>query len=115
MWHLRLGHIELERIKKLVKEGPLASLQVGSLSTYKFCLEGKITKRPFNAKGNRANECREPIHSNVCRLFNIQVRGGYEYFVTFTNDYSRYGYVYLMRCRFDTFENIKEYRVLVEK
>ncbi|KAL8125161.1 hypothetical protein AgCh_012728 [Apium graveolens] len=27
---------------------------------------------------------------------NIQARGGYEYFVTFIDDYSRYGYVYLL-------------------
>ena len=38
-WHLRLGHSGLERIKRLVKEGPLESLQVGSLPTCESCLE----------------------------------------------------------------------------
>ena len=114
-WHLRLGHIGLERIKRLVKEGPLESLQVGSLPTCESCLEGKMTKRPFNAKGNRATECLELIHSDVCGPFNVQARGGYEYFVTFTDDYSRYGHVYLMRRKSDTFEKFKEYRALVEK
>ena len=113
--HLRLGHIGLERNKRLVKEGPLESLQVGSLPTCESCLEGKMTKRPFNAKGNRATECLELIHSDVCGPFNVQARGGYEYFVTFTDDYSRYGHVYLMRRKFGTFEKFKEYRALVEK
>ena len=48
-----------------------------------------MTKRPFNAKGNRATECLEHIHSDVCGPFNVQARGGYEYFIIFTDDYSR--------------------------
>ena len=49
-WHLRLGHIGLERIKRLMKEGPLESLQIGSLLTCESYLEENMTKRPFNAK-----------------------------------------------------------------
>ena len=114
-WHLRLGHIGLERIKRLVKEGPLESLQVGSFPTCESCLEGKLTKRPFTAKGTRATECLQLIHSDVCGPFNIQARGGYDYFVTFTDDFSRFGQIYLMRHKSDTFEKFKEYKALVER
>ena len=31
LWHLRLGHINLERIYRLIKEGPLRELRVGTL------------------------------------------------------------------------------------
>ena len=61
------------------------------------CLEGKMTKSPFKAKGYRATKQLELVHTDVCGPMSVQARGGYEYFVTFTNDYSRYGYVYLMR------------------
>ena len=61
------------------------------------CLEGKMTKRPLNAKGRRAQE-----------------KGGYEYFITFTDDYSRYGYVYLMRQTYKAFEKFKEFKAEVE-
>ena len=40
LWHLRLGHINQERIKRLVKDGPLNSLHVDSLPTCESCLEG---------------------------------------------------------------------------
>ena len=93
MWHLRLGHISLDRIKRLVKEGPLKSLQVGTLPTCESCLEGKMTRRPFSAKGTRATDCLELVHSDVYGPINVQARGGYEYFLTFTDDYSRYGHV----------------------
>ena len=64
---------------------------------YESFLEGKITKRPFNAKGKRAQDLLELIHSDVCDPMSIQARGGYEYFITFTDDYSRFDYVYLMK------------------
>ena len=54
LWHLRLGHINLDRINRLVKEGPLRKLKVGSLPVCESYLEGKIGKRPFSAKGERA-------------------------------------------------------------
>ena len=43
------------------------------------CLEGEMTKRPFNAKGRRAQELLELVHSDVCDLMSIQARCGYEY------------------------------------
>ena len=54
MLHLRLGHINLDRINRLVKDGSLRDLNVGTLPACESCLEGKMTKRPFFAKGNRA-------------------------------------------------------------
>ena len=41
-------------------------------------------------------------------------RGGFQYFVTFTDDLSRYGYVYLMRHKSETFEKFKEFQNKVE-
>ena len=45
---------------------------------------------------------------------SIQARGGYEYFITFTDDYSRFGYVYLMKRKSEPFEKFKEFRAEVE-
>ena len=45
---------------------------------------------------------------------SIQERGGYEYFITFTDDYSRFGYVYLMKWKSEAFEKFKEFRAEVE-
>lgn len=36
-------------------------------------------------------------------------------YVTFIDDYSRYGYIYLMHRKNETFEKFKEYRAEVEK
>ena len=62
LWHLRQSHINLNRIKRLVSDGPLSDLKVDDLPTCESCLEGKMTKRSFSAKGARATECLGLIH-----------------------------------------------------
>ena len=115
LWHLRLGHISLDRINRLTKDGPLKELTVGSLPICESCLEGKMTKRPFSAKGKRANKPLELVHTDVCGPLSVQARGGYEYFVSFIDDYSRYGCIYLMRRKSETFGKFKEFRAEAEK
>ena len=46
---------------------------------------------------------------------SIHARGGFIYFITFIDDYSRYGYLYLMRYKYEAFEKFKEFRNEVEK
>ena len=41
---------------------------------------------------------------------SVEARGGYRYFLTFTDDLSRYGYIYLMKHKFETSENFKEFQ-----
>ena len=45
----------------------------------------------------------------------MHARGVYLYFVTFIDDYSRYGYCYLMKYKSKTSEKFKEFRAEVEK
>ena len=115
MWHLRLGHINSSRIHGLVKSGILNSLIFEPIPVCESCLEGKMTKRPFKAKGNRATIQLELVHTDVCGPMSVQARGGYEYFITFTDDYSRYGYVYLMRHKSEAFDKFREYKAEAEK
>ena len=51
IWLLRLGHINLERIRRLVTSGLLSPLDVTTLPVCEPCLEGKMTMRHFKAKG----------------------------------------------------------------
>ncbi|KAH9679431.1 hypothetical protein KPL71_026128 [Citrus sinensis] len=74
-----------------------------------------MTKKSFSAKGVRATVPLELVHTDVCGPINVQARGGYEYFITFTDDYSRYSYVYLMHHKSEALEKFKEYRAEIEK
>ena len=69
LWHLRLGHISLDRINRLTKDDPLKDINVGSLPVCESCLEGKMTKRHFFKNGTRATECLELIYNNIYEPF----------------------------------------------
>ncbi|KAK8523031.1 hypothetical protein V6N12_073742 [Hibiscus sabdariffa] len=69
-----------------------------------------MTKAPFSGKGERASDLLGLIHSDVCGPMNTQARGGYQYFITFTDDFSRYGYIYLMHHKSESLENLKEFK-----
>jgi len=73
-----------------------------------------MTKAPFTKIGERTNELLALIHTDVCGPMSICVRGGFSYFITFTDDFSRYGYVYLMRHKYESFEKFKEFKSEVE-
>src|SRR5215216_787727 len=45
---------------------------------------------------------------------SVEARGSYRYFLTFTDDLSRYGYIYLMKHKSETFEKFKEFQSEVE-
>ncbi|KAK8660946.1 hypothetical protein V6N13_051851 [Hibiscus sabdariffa] len=47
---------------------------------------------------------------NGARVAALAARGGYPYFITFTDDYSRYGYIYLMRHKSEALEKFKEFK-----
>ena len=105
----------LKRIDRLVKSGVLPSFEVEPISICQSCLEGKMTKRPFSSKGNRAQGLLDLVHTDVCGPMSIRAREGYRYFVTFIDDYSRYGYTYLLRHKSETFDRFKEFKAEAEK
>ena len=96
LWHCRLSHIGLERMKKLHADGFLESLDYESFDTCEPCLMGKMTKTPFSGTMERAAGLLVIIHTDVCGPVSVEARGGYRYFLTFTDDLSRYGYIFLM-------------------
>ena len=95
---------KLNRIQRLIKSKTLCSLILEDLLICKSCIEGKRTKMSFITKGVKVKECLKLVHMNACGPFIIHALGGYEYFITFTNDCSSYGYIYLMHGKFDAID-----------
>jgi hypothetical protein len=109
IWHCRLGHINEKHIQKLHKYGLLSLFDFESFDTCESCLLGKMTKAPFTSQSERASDLLGLVHTDVCGPMSSVARGGFQYFITFTDDFSRYGYIYLMRHKFELFEKFKEF------
>ena len=107
LWHCRLGHIGVKRMKKIHADGLLESLDYESLDACEPCLMGKMTKTPFSGTMERATDLLEIIHTDVCIPMSIKARGGYRYFMTFTDDLSRYECIYLMKHKSEIVERFK--------
>ena len=73
-----------------------------------------MAKAPFPGKGQRAKELLELIHTDVCGPMSHPARGGFSYFITFTDDFSRYGYIYLIKHKSEALEKFKEFKNEVE-
>ena len=115
LWHMRLGHIGVRRLSRLVKDGRIPDLTIESYPVCESCIQGKMTKAPFIGVGHRATDLLELIHSDVYGPMYHTAMGGFRYFVIFIDDLSRYGYVFLIKHKSETFEKFKEFRNEVEK
>ena len=107
LWHCRLGHINKKRISQLQKSGLLEANENESFDICESCLCGKMTKSPFSGSSERASDLLGIIHTDVCGPFKVMTRYGERYYITFTDDFSRYGYVFLMKHKHEAFEKFK--------
>nr|GEX82151.1 hypothetical protein [Tanacetum cinerariifolium] len=114
LWHCRLGHISKKRIEKLQHDGLIDSTDLRAFEKCISCMSGKMARKPYTHQVERAKDLLGLIHTDVCGSFKIVSRQGVSYFVTFTNDFSRYGYVYLLKHKHEVFETFKVIQKEVE-
>nr|GEW43742.1 hypothetical protein [Tanacetum cinerariifolium] len=103
-----------KRIEKLQHDILLNSIDIESLGKCVSCMSGKMARKPYSHQVERAKDLLRLIHTDVCGPFRIMSRQGANYFVTFTDDFSRYSYVYLLKHKHEVFETFKVFQKEVE-
>nr|GEZ58711.1 retrovirus-related Pol polyprotein from transposon TNT 1-94 [Tanacetum cinerariifolium] len=78
------------------------------------CMSEKMAMKPYTHQVEKAKDLLGLIHTDVCGPFKIMSRQGASYFVTFTDDFSRYGYVYLLKHKHEVFETFRVFHKEVE-
>ncbi|GJW01537.1 retrotransposon protein, putative, ty1-copia subclass [Tanacetum coccineum] len=114
LWHCRLGHISKKRIEKFQHDGLLNSTDLRAFEKCVSCMSGKMARKPYTHQAKRVKYLLGLIHTDVYDLFKILLRQGASYFITFTDDFSRYGYVYLLKHKHEVFETFKVFQKEVE-
>ena len=112
LWHSHLTHVNFRSLKLMAKNGYI-TYENDDHDKCEISIQAKMTKLPF-PKSERNTEILQIIHSNICELNGNLTRGGNRYFATFTDDYSRYTYVYLMKHKDEVFDKFKLYKSIVE-
>ena len=95
LWHKYLDHISRERMKRLIKNEILPYLDFTDLNICVDCIKGKQIKHTKKWT-TRSTHLLEIVHTNICGPFDVNSFGKERYFITFIDDYSHYGYVYLL-------------------
>jgi hypothetical protein len=113
LWHCHLGHISRGRIERLVKESILPPLEFSDLDQCVDCIKVKYVKQ--SKKGaKRSTGLLEIIHTDNCGPFHVMSVDGFDSFITFTDDYSRYGYIYPIKEKSEALDKFKIFKAEVE-
>lgn len=117
-WHERLGHVNYGGLKKMVKDQVNVGMKCKGMTTpdvCRACVYGKATHKPFPTIGGaRASRLLGLVHTDVCGPMPVPSRGGALYFVTFTDDKSRWTHVCFLKAKSETFSRYKEWMLKAE-
>nr|GEV89334.1 hypothetical protein [Tanacetum cinerariifolium] len=100
-----------------VVSNKIAKLNLDSTLLWHYVLDilaRSMARKPYSHQVERAKDLLRLIHTDVCGPFRTVSRQGDSYFVTFTNDFSRYRYVYLLKHKHEVFETFKVFQKEVE-
>ncbi|CAA0819557.1 Uncharacterized mitochondrial protein AtMg00710, partial [Striga hermonthica] len=113
LWHNRLGHVNLNAIKRSMKLELIPNSKVDTNTKCEICIEAKMAKLPFHSV-ERSTEPLGLIHTDVCDMKSVQTRTNKKYFVAFIDDCTRFCYLYLLRSKDEAVEVFKIYKTEVE-
>jgi hypothetical protein len=120
-FHCRMGHISIKTACKLVKDKRVLGVQLGDTSDIEnffceSCVYAKATRKsvPKKQEGERAKEFGDEIHSNLWGKSPIESKGGKYYWITFTDDKTRFTFLNLLRKKNEAFKAYKSFEAWVE-
>ncbi|CAL5399137.1 unnamed protein product [Camellia sinensis] len=98
LWHCRLGHLSVSRLKSLISRGHLGPVSSDALD----CVSCQLAKQPalsFNKSDSVSLAPFDLIHSDIWGPSPTPTMGGARYFVVFVDDFSRFTWLFLMKNR----------------
>ncbi|KAK9879752.1 hypothetical protein WA026_006815 [Henosepilachna vigintioctopunctata] len=114
-WHSKLGHININDMKKLINKQMVTGMDIKSTDCDYFetpceiCMKGKQVRAPFNTERTRADRPLEIIHTDLCGPIDPTTWDNKKYILTLMDDYTHYVVIYLLEYKSETTDYIKEY------
>ncbi|KAG6499797.1 hypothetical protein ZIOFF_039589 [Zingiber officinale] len=106
LWHARLGHLNMTKLKvmiqrKLVDGLPdLSKVEDGKIC--EGCQFGKAHRLPFKSSNSRCTTPLERIHSDLMGPTLTASYSGCHYMLLFVDDYTRFTWVYFVKHKSET-------------
>lgn len=116
LWHERLGHVNNQTIKDLIRRGMITGAKLTDIDNFfcEACQYGKIHRLPFKKKEvNRVTDVGEMFHADVCGPMSTESLSGARFYFLLKDDRSACRHVFFIRHKSDVFEKFKEFEKMV--
>jgi hypothetical protein len=118
VWHARLGHVGIDKLKAMVSRNlvnGLPSLSFASgVEVCEGCQYGKSHRLPFEKSQSRCKGALELIHGDLMGPTQNASYGGARYMLVLVDDFTRYTWVYFLKEKREAFSKFREFRIMVE-
>ncbi|KAJ3701404.1 hypothetical protein LUZ61_005109 [Rhynchospora tenuis] len=114
LWHYRLGHCNFQILDKLKKAKLINSGASKCNSECYGCNKAKAHKLPFVPSVNKATKPLEVIHSDLWGPAPVLSTNGCRYYVLFTDEFSRFTWLYPCTNKSDVSDIFAKFRSRVE-
>lgn len=111
LWHLRFGHISVNKIRMMQKNGLVEGLEDNIEDDFfcDGCCLGRITKSPTGTPRVRESRVGHSIHSDIGGPLPVESIGRNKYFVVFKDEASCFRKVYFFREKNQVLSCFKKY------
>ena len=118
--HQRLGHIGKDRLERLLKDNMVKGIQITDPTPIpdicEPCLAGKQHRAPFpHQSENRSTTPLQLVVSDLHGPMPTKTTSGYRYWITFTDDATRFTCVYLLKEKGQAFDAFLLFKAMAEK
>ena len=113
-WHNRLGHPHFRVLQNILNKYGLTLTHKISHLHCEACRTSKSHKLPFNISVHKSTKPLELIHSDVWGPAPILSHFGFSYYVIFTDDFSKYTWLFPLQRKSDVLTTFNEFKMKVE-
>jgi len=119
-WHLRTGHINYDTLLRMSRDNSIkgmTSLSSSPINTCSHCILGKQTRIsvPKKRTGERAGRPLKVLYSDICGPHDVPTLRGKRYTLEIIDDYSSYGWSFLLRTKSEAAEQLRGWMTTIER
>ncbi|UYV85167.1 hypothetical protein LAZ67_X004795 [Cordylochernes scorpioides] len=117
LWHERLAHLPVARLREMATKGLVDGLQPQDLEGEFFfcegCQLGKAHRKSCYPSDGKNYQLGEFIYADICGPMQTQSLSKYLYFCLFKDYFSGYRHIYFIKNKSDVLDIFKEYATLI--
>lgn len=111
--HRRFAHSSPRAIKNAINSGHICGIELSDFIEVQCtaCIEAKAARKPISKirEGERATQLGGEIHSDIWGPAQTPTAGNRYYYISFTDDFSHWTTVFILRTKNEAFDSYKEF------